>query len=43
MSETIGFFLNKITTEQFAIIESAFKNDAEIQFNINSKTLSVIS
>ena len=37
MSETIGFFLNKITTEQFAIIESAFKNDAEIQFNINSK------
>ncbi len=37
MSDTIGFFLSKITTEQFAIIESAFNADIAIEFNINSK------
>jgi len=37
MPNKIGFSLNKITTEQFAIIESAFKSDAAIHFNINSK------
>jgi hypothetical protein len=37
MPDKIGFSLNKITTEQFAIIESAFKDDFEILFNIVSK------
>jgi len=37
MPDKIGFSLNKITTEQFAIIESAFKSDVEILFNIDSK------
>lgn len=37
MSDTIGFFLSKITTEQFAIIESAFNDNVAIEFNINSK------
>ena len=37
MAETIGFLLNKIVTEQFAVIESAFKDGDDVQFGINSK------
>ena len=29
----IGFLLNKITTEQFAIIESFYKDNEEVQYN----------
>jgi hypothetical protein len=29
----IGFLLNKITTDQFAIIESSYKDNEEVQFN----------
>lgn len=37
MSDKIGFSLRKITTEQFAIIETAFKEGADVQFSVNSK------
>jgi hypothetical protein len=37
MSDTIGFSLKKITTEQFAIIESAFKKGIDTQFSVNAK------
>ncbi|TQD40291.1 hypothetical protein [Haloflavibacter putidus] len=37
MSEKIGFSLKKITTEQFAIIESAFKEGEDVQFSVNAK------
>lgn len=37
MSDKIGFSLKKITTEQFAIIESAFKEGEDVQFSINAK------
>ncbi len=33
--KNIGFKLAKVTTEQFAIIEENFKNDAEIKLQIN--------
>lgn len=37
MADKIGFSLRKITTEQFAIIESAFKDGEEIKFAVNTK------
>ncbi|WP_394906092.1 hypothetical protein [uncultured Mesonia sp.] len=37
MSDKIGFSLKKITTEQFAIIESAFKEGEDVQFSVNAK------
>ncbi|REG87870.1 hypothetical protein [Winogradskyella sediminis] len=37
MSNKIGFSLKKITTEQFAIIESAFKEGEDVQFSVNAK------
>lgn len=37
MADKIGFSLRKITTEQFAIIESAFKDGDEVKFAVNTK------
>src|SRR5690606_8452654 len=37
MSDKIGFSLKKITTEQFAIIEFAFKEGEDVQFSVNAK------
>lgn len=37
MSDKIEFSLKKITTEQFAIIESAFKEGEDVQFSVNAK------
>lgn len=37
MSNKIGFSLRKITTQQFAIIDSAFTQGDDVQFSINSK------
>jgi len=37
MSDKIGFSLKKVTTEQFAIIESAFSDGEDVQFSVNSK------
>lgn len=37
MADQIGFSLGKITTEQFAIIESSFQEGEEVQFSIDIK------
>ncbi|UOB17875.1 hypothetical protein [Abyssalbus ytuae] len=37
MSDKIGFSLKKVTTEQFAIIESAFNEGEDVQFSVNAK------
>lgn len=34
-NKNIGFALIKVTTEQFAIIESNFEDEAEIKINVN--------
>jgi len=35
--DKIGFSLRKVTTEQFAIIESAYKKDETISLNLNTR------
>ena len=37
MPNTIGFSLESITTEQFAVIESAYNESEEVQFSIDSE------
>lgn len=37
MPSKIEFLLQKITTEQFAVIESAYSEDKDVQFTLNIK------